>query len=969
MDTIQQHSIPSFSILLLITAMGFVDSMNSSAKELNPVTEHDRFFALKVYPLLREKCFACHGDDPEKIKGELNLTTRENMLKGGEYSKKVLVPGESNKSDLYHSVTWKNTNLEMPPKENDRLTEDQISLFETWINTGAPWPDESIQKSIREEQWPAPANNDGILVKTSGGQADIWTYRRYQPEDIWAFQTVIKPELPKTAKARNHPVDAFIDVKRKASGFKRAPLAEDHTLIRRIYFDLIGLPPKPEEFKRWTALFDESSDKTKTTEALIDALLASPHYGERWAQHWLDVARYADTGGMSNDYERSNAWRYRDYVIRSFNEDKPYDQFVVEQIAGDELADASVRNRLNLNEEEVHKIRLEGKYNEQEAEWIVATGFLRMGPWDNAMVKAPEARQMYLDDVVNAVGQTFLATTMRCVKCHDHKFDPIPTRDYYRLYSAFAGTQMAERSVPFLPEENLKGLTEGRKHVETMVAFATTEKHKLKEKQENSARAWYKEHGKPYVTESDRKDHPDEEKPPRAVGLNHVDQGQLKVREQDEWIWKRRLERYESMAQSVYNGADGKLAWNGARKLRMNKKTHTDWKPDSTILDGGSLTAPGEHVLPGVLSAIGVPVSDAPSDDPFLTTYQLEGRRLGVAEWIADPRNSLTTRAIVNRIWQHHFNKPLAGNPNNFGVKGAKPTHPQLLDWLTADFVENGWKLKRLHRLIMTSRAYRQAGSHPDINKLREKDPNNDLMAYYPPRRLTAEELRDGILRITGELNPTRGGLPVMPEMNMEVALAPRMIQFSLAPAYQPSPTPQSRNRRTIYAYRVRGLADPFLEIFNQPNPNDSCEARNTAAVSPQAFTLLNSDFMTDRSLAFAQRLKKEATSTEAQVKRAFQLTLGRQPDADELTRLTEYVKRMQSYHADIDPEPVNYPSKITRSLVEEFSGKPFEYEEILPSFASYQPDTKPADASPETRALADMCLLLLNSNEFVYLY
>ena len=969
MNIIQRYSISSFSILLLITAMGFVDSMNSSAKALNSVSEHDRFFALKVYPILREKCFACHGDDPEKIKGELNLTTRENMLKGGEYSKEVLVPGESGKSDLYHSVTWKNPNLEMPPKENDRLTEDQISLLETWINTGAPWPDESIQKSIREEQWSAPANDDGILVKTSGGQADIWTYRRYQPEDIWAFQPVIKPELPKTAEARSHPVDAFIDVKRKASGFKRAPFAEDHTLIRRIYFDLIGLPPTAEEFKRWTFLFKESSNKTKATEALIDALLASPHYGERWAQHWLDVARYADTGGMSNDYERSNAWRYRDYVIRSFNEDKPYDQFIVEQIAGDELADASVRSRLNLNEEEVHKIRLEGNYNQQEAEWIVATGFLRMGPWDNAMVKAPEARQMYLDDVVNAVGQTFLATTMRCVKCHDHKFDPIPTRDYYRLYSAFAGTQMAERSVPFLPEENLNGLAEGRKHVETMLAFATAEKNKLKEKQENSARAWYKERGKPYVTESDRKDHPDEEKPPRAVGLNHVDQGQLKVREQDEWIWKRRLERYESMAQSVYNAADGKLAWNGARKLRMSKKLRTDWKPHGTILDGGSLTAPGEPVRPGVLSAIGVPVSNAPSDDPFVTTYQLEGRRLGVAKWITDPRNSLTTRAIVNRIWQHHFNKPLAGNPNNFGVKGAKPTHPQLLDWLTADFVENGWQLKRLHRLIMTSKAYRQAGSHPDINKLREKDPNNDLIAYYPPRRLTAEELRDGILRITGELNLTRGGLPVMPEMNMEVALAPRMIQFSLAPAYQPSPTPQSRNRRTIYAYRVRGLADPFLEIFNQPNPNDSCEARNNAAVSPQAFTLLNSDLMTDRSLAFALRLEKEATSTEAQVERAFQLTLGRQPDADELTRLMGYVKRMQSYHADINPEPVNYPSKITRSLVEEFSGQPFDYEEILPAFASYQPDTKPADASPETRALADMCLLLLNSNEFVYLY
>ena len=969
MKSVRQRAASSTSILLLILTSGFINPIDTEAIEQAAPTEQDRVFALKIYPLLKEKCFVCHGDDPEKIKGELNLTTREGMLKGGEYSTEVLVPGDSSKSDLYHSVTWKNPDLEMPPKENDRLTEDQVLLLQSWIDTGAKWPSESIQRTIREEQWSAPANEDGILVKTSGGQADTWTYRRYQPEEVWAFQPVIKPELPKTANAGIHPVDAFLDAKRRANGFEKAPIADDRILIRRIYFDLIGLPPTPEEFKHWTSRFQESSDKTRTTEALVDTLLASPHYGERWAQHWLDVARYADTGGMSNDYERSNAWRYRDYVIRSFNEDKPYDQFIVEQIAGDELADASVRQRLNLSEDEIHKSRLEGSYNEQEAEWIVATGFLRMGPWDNAMVKAPEARQMYLDDVVNAVGQTFLATTMRCVKCHDHKFDPIPTRDYYRLYSAFAGTQMAERPAPFLTKENLQGLNEGKKHVEKMLAFATTEKNKLKEKQENAARAWYKEHGTPYVSENDRKDHPDEEKPPRAVGLDHVDQGQLKVREQDEWIWKRRLERYAPMAQSVYNGADGKLAWNGARKLRMSKKPRTDWNPDSTILDGGTLTAPGEPVQPGVLSAIGVPVSGAPSDDPFVTTNQLEGRRLGVAKWIADPRNSLTTRAIVNRIWQHHFNKPLAGNPNNFGVKGAKPTHPQLLDWLTADFVEHGWKLKRLHRLIMSSHAYRQAGSPPDIKKLREKDPNNDLIAYYPARRLTAEELRDGILRITGELNPALGGLPVMPEMNMEVALAPRMIQFSLAPAYQPSPTPEIRNRRTIYAYRVRGLADPFLEIFNQPNPNDSCESRNAAAVSPQAFTLLNSDLMTDRSLAFAQRLKKETPSIKAQVKRAFQLTLGRQPDTDEQERLVAYVKRMQSYHAETKPDPVKYPSKITRSLVEEFSGKPFEYEEILPSFASYQSDTKPADASPETRALADMCLLLLNSNEFVYLY
>jgi hypothetical protein len=331
--------------------------------------------------------------------------------------------------------------------------------------------------------------------------------------------------------------------------------------------------------------------------------------------------------------------------------------------------------------------------------------------------------------------------------------------------------------------------------------------------------------------------------------------------------------------------------------------------------------------------------------------------------------NPLTARAIVNRIWQHHFGKPIAGNPNNFGVKGAKPTHPKLLDWLAADFVENGWKMKRLHRLIMTSKTYRQATSHPRQEALANEDPNNDLFAYHPIRRLTAEELRDAMLKVTGELNPAMGGLPVRPEMNMEVALQPRMIQFSLAPAYTPSPTPEQRNRRSIYVYRVRGQADPFLEVFNQPNPNDSCEMRAAASVSPQAFTLMNSDLMTDRSIAFALRVEKEAKALPAQVRRAFQLALGRSPTREEQQKMVTYVREMRAYHADTTPEKPSYPAKITRTLVEEFSGQPFDYEEILPVFENYQPDPKAADVTAHTRAMADLCLALFNSHEFVYAY
>ena len=646
------------------------------------------------------------------------------MLRGGENSDRVLIPGNAESSDLFIAATWTNPDMEMPPKENDRLSPDQLKMLRQWIDRGAIWVGQDERAKFVAEERSKPMTDEGILIATSGGLGDEWSYRRYKPEDVWAFQPVANPEPP----IDGHPVDAFVVKKLETAGFGIARLAQPRQLVRRIFFDLIGLPPTPEEMKHWIAKLATTEEKEhrKATGELVDTLLASPRYGERWAQHWLDVVRYADTGGYSNDYERSNAWRYRDYVIRAFNNDKPYDQFVIEQLAGDELADASVRRRKG-SEKAMLEAQKEGDYTEQEAEWLVATGFLRMGAWDNAMVMAPEARHIYLDDVVNSVGQSFLATTMRCCKCHDHKFDPIPTRDYYRLYGAFAGTQMAERRAPHLEKENCDGFESGSEHVQRLLSFATKEKAKIKEKQENAARAWFKERGLEYIDEKTRKDLPDDAKPPRHVGLDYVDEGQLKVREQDEWIWNRRLERYEPMVQSVYNGPDGEYKWNGARKLRIAPKRDLDWKPESRILDGGALEAPGHKVSPGVLSAIGLVVPGAPEGDPFRLPEPIQGRRLALAKWVANPENALTTRSIVNRIWQHHFARPLAANPNNFGAKGGKPTHPGLLDWLAADFVEHGWKVKRLHRLIMTSRVYRQAGSHPEMARLQAVDPNNDF--------------------------------------------------------------------------------------------------------------------------------------------------------------------------------------------------------------------------------------------------
>lgn len=904
----------------------------------------ERLFTLKVLPLLKVKCFGCHGQDPDDIRGDYDLTSREAMIRGGESEERALVPGDPVNSVLYQAVLWEG--YEMPPKENDRLTDEETALVKQWITAGAPWPSAERQKEIKQEQWSIRENEDGLLVDTSGGLSDDWTYRRYQPEDIWAFQPLTIASPP---NADAHPVDAFLNERIEKAGLQPAEPAGPRALLRRATLDLTGLLPNPDDIKLFEAEWAVDQDQAWLN--LIDRLLDSPQYGERWAQHWLDVVRYADTAGFSNDYERSNAWRYRDYVIRSFNEDKPFNQFVMEQIAGDEL-------------------------RPEDPEAVIATGYLRMGPWGTAMIPQDEARQIYLDDLVHNVGQTFLSMPLRCCKCHDHKFDPLPTADYYGLYSAFATTQPAEMEVPFLPEENRNGFADKKKLVEELLQFARAELKKVNDKQEAAAKKWYAEHNLPYKNENQRKNDPEDQKPPRHVGLTPEEKGIKKVREQDVWIWERRLERYQPMAQTVYSGQDD---WKNARKLRKPSKIQQNWRPDSWILAGGSLEAKLKPATPQVLSAVSYQPGDG--QQPWRISDGLSGRRLDVARWIADDRNPLTTRSIVNRIWQYHFGRGIVATPNNLGAKGAKPTHPELLDWLASDFVQHGWKIKRLHRLLMTSAAYRRATIPADKEAQARIDPDNKLLAVFTPRRLTAEEVRDTVLQVTGELNPEMGGVPIMPEINMEVALQPRMIQFSIAPAHQPSRTPAERNRRTIYTYRVRGQADPFLEILNLPNPNESCELRDSAAVVPQAFTLLNSDTMTDRSIAFAMRLQREertgddvgdassGSKNDWLIGRAIRLAFGRSATQEEVTGLSNYLTEMQQYHRQHQPEPKDYPTQVVRSLVEEFTGEPFEFVEKLNVFEDYVPDPKPWTVDADTRALADVCLLLLNSNEFLYVY
>lgn len=907
----------------------------------------DVHFVEKVLPVLKTKCFACHGENSDEIKGDLDATSLKGLLRGGESGLPAISLGSPSESPLMEAIRW--DGLEMPPKENDRLSKTQIADFQTWIQDGAHWPGVDAINKIRRSSWNHSSNEDGELVSTSGGLSDDWTYRRYKAEDLWAIRAIQKPAAP----ANGYSIDSFIQERLQPAGIPSAPRASARELIRRASYDLTGLPPTPQEVSDFESHYHQNDEAA--WKELIERLLASPHYGERWGQHWLDVVRYADTAGFSNDFELSNLWRYRDYVIRSFNDDVPYNQFVLSQIAGDEW----YQEQMELSEE--------ASITQSEA--TVATGFLRVGPWEHTAMSPPQvSRQNYLDDLVDNVGKTFLSTALRCCKCHDHKFDPIPTKDYYRFYAAFSTTQPAEIEADFIGTEN-RSLFEGqKKNCEDLLRYAQHKLDELLEKRESAAKNWYRERGiedqyRPWNVRQ-RKDFTGR-KPPRNFGLTPQEEGRLKVREQDVRIWKRRLKRFFPQAQSVYNGP---VLVQNSGNLTRPKQLDANLKPeDSYIFSGGDVFSPHQKVSPGILSCVGVTTNAATAVDKYALPTSFSNRRLGLARWIANPQNGLAIRSIVNRVWHYHFGQGIAANPNNFGATGAKPTHPELLEWLAVKFIDSGWSIKSLHRQIMTSETYMRSTHHPDFKRVSTIDPENQLHSYFDVRRLTAEEVRDSLLAASGELNLELGGLPIRPEINLDVALSPRMIQFSISPAYQPERLAKDRNRRSIYSYRVRGLRNPLLQVLDQPNLNESCENRDSASTAPQAFTMLNSDYVTKRSLAMAARLLKNRGSTQERIKHGYELATGQILNEKMLGALEEHYKNMLVYHTEKVPGKVSYPTSIRRSLVEENTGETFDYEELLNVYQDYEPDLHAAEVSPEVRALADICLIFFNSNQMMY--
>lgn len=855
------------------------------------------------------------------------------MLRGGESDSASVVPHDPTESPLIEAIRW--DGLEMPPKENDRLDEQQIAAIERWVRDGAPWPSSERQDRIREQARREPVTAEGVLVSTSGGLADDWTYRRYKPEDIWAYQPINPPEIETSGQ---NPIDILIERRLSTVGIEPAAVAGPVALIRRVTFDVTGLPPTPAEVQSFVDA--TSVDADAAWESLVDRLLESPHYGEQAARHWLDVVRYADSSGFANDWERPNAWRYRDYVIRSFNDDKPYDQFVVEQIAGDELKPG-------------------------DPEMQIAVGFLRMGPWEHSVMSvAKETRQQYLDDVTDAVGQVFLAHPLQCASCHDHKFDPVPTRDYYAMQAVFANTQVADADTAWLSTENLDYQNQDRQLHERKKAWNKEVIAAINKTQAEEYAKWFAERGLPYKTRKEalKAKAPPDQVPGVRTGLTPDELGKQRVSRK----WGKRYDwesfRYQPVALSVYNGKTNLPSGYNKRFGVPEDPLAEGEFAKSTILTGGDPYSPGEAVSPGVLSAV-------PGADQVRVPQTVGGRRLALARWIADPKNPLTPRVIVNRLWQTHFGRGLAGTPNNFGAMGKKPTHPELLDHLADLFVQEGWSAKRIHRLILTSKAYRRSTRHPHRERLSKVDPNSNLYAVFLPRRLAAEEMRDAMLALSGELNTALGGIPARPDMNLEAALQPRMIMGSFAPAYTPNPLPEQRNRRTIYALKLRGQRDPFLEVFNQPTPDISCELRDNSNTTPQVFSLLNGQETAERSLALAKRVLDEATDEADAVTRLFWLAYSRPPSADELRSAIAHWHLMEEIQAQAKHEPIQYPRSISREANEENSGQPFKLVERLFEYDEYVPDLEPHAVDARTRALADVCLAVLNSSEFVYVY
>ncbi|MFO0282655.1 MAG: PSD1 and planctomycete cytochrome C domain-containing protein [Acidobacteriota bacterium] len=733
--------------------------------------------------VLRQHCAGCHsGPSPQ---AGLSVENIEALRKGGKRGP-ALLPGHASQSSLVDYLKG----LKTP-----RMPLGAPALDPALIAT--------VEKSI-----------DAMPPTTT----------------LTASPSLFRPPLP--SKDGPQSIDAFLRQKLDLRGWKPAPEASRRTLIRRLYFDLLGVPPPPGEVRAFLA-----NPAPDAYPQLIDKLLADKRYGERWGRHWLDLVRYAESDGFAIDSERPTAWRYRDYVIRAFNDDKPYDQFILEQLAGDEYR---------------------GPKPAPLSERLVALGFLRLAPWEADANSKKLLRQDFLNDITATVGSAFLGLTTGCAQCHDHKYDPIPQKDYYRLQAFFAATATADLPAPFDPVENPAAMKRRQRAHEDAAEAAQQELDQQRDLLKKRYLSLFQ------VNENDDG---------LKRFLNRLNIKNLFFLEQDlplvkEPGWKEPIHAYFDTRDRMQREQELARRYQAlAYSVRDIAPPAAPDIPDTFVLTGGDLDARGEKVEPAFLSC--VTGRTAPAAIPFAGGST--GRRVALAEWIASKDNPFTARVIVNRVWQHHFGEGLVRTPSDFGKNGEPATHPELLDWLAVQFVDNKWSIKALHKLILLSAAYRQSSVHPEQSLYAAADPTNKLLWRMNWRRLDAEVIRDSVLSLSGRLNPEMFGPPVLFPVPDDVAQGFEFFKWF------PSPEPQQL-RRSIYLMQRRSVLHPLSETFDAPNLSTSCSRRQTTIVAPQALTLLHGELTRTESKHFAARLARAADP----LAEAFWLTLARDPSPAE---------------------------------------------------------------------------------------
>ena len=800
-------------------------------------------YAEEIAPIFEQRCVQCHGDK-QQLSG-LRVDSREALLQGGSRGPS-LEPGNAAASVLYHHVSG-TAEPRMP--FGSTLNAEEIASLKRWIDAGAPW--EAAAEGAPEDK--------------------VW----------WAFRN---PERHDPPAGEAHPIDAFLAARLSEDGVERAPRADPRTLVRRAYLDLVGLLPPTAV----VSAFEKDPSK-EAFARLVDELLDSPRYGERWGRHWLDAVRYADSSGYEHDYDQPHAWRYRDYVVRAFNEDKPYDRFVHEQLAGDEVDDPSF-------------------------DALIATGMLRIGPRVLFREKDnPQYRYNYLDDIIATTGRVFLGMTVDCARCHDHKFDAISQMDYYRTMAVFFPYVRYE--FPLADQETVKRHKAASEKIEAQIEPLKSRIAKVQAPYKKLAREKALEAYPEEIQIAVRT--PEEQRTEgqqllaaqvQSVGVSGYEE---LVSESDAELiaeLKAQIGKLEEqlpaplpMAMGVRDG-DYRFAPDGlGDEPQPGKGDRQDFSgiegtwlpvsgykpPQARFMPNADYRTLGDVVEPGVIEAL----AGKGTFEPTSPRHRIStGRRLALARWITSPDNPLSARVMVNRIWMHHFGEGIVRTASNFGSMGTHPTHPKLLDWLATEFVNRGWSIKAMHRLIMSSDSYQMASAHNDPAAAKA-DPDNALLWRYRQRRLEGEVIRDIILDASGNLNLQAGGPGFFPPIPAEVRESFPKGKWDMS---EPGP---ANWRRSVYAYAKRGLRYPLFEVFDQPNMNVTCEQRTTTTVPTQALTLLNNEFALRQASAYAKRVAGLADSDEGRVRAAYGIALSREPTQSEMDANLEFLQRQREYH------------------------------------------------------------------------